>query len=255
MEQHTGNTMKVLVLGVGDFFSRLYYSTSFLLLYDDNKTLLVDCPDPLRRMIYDAATRSNIPIDLPDIQDVVVTHVHGDHSNGLEGLGYFMHFVEKRSPTVYTIPEVADVIWEHKLWASMQSQIDLETQKPDFFKMDDYFKMKLLNPGVVNEVNGLGLRIRYTKHYVPCFGLKISYNGRCLGYSSDTMFDPEHISFLSDCDLILHETNSGGHTPYEKLLDLPEEIRNKMLLIHIPDDFDPAESQIRCAEEGGVYEV
>ena len=246
--------MKILMLGVGDFFSRRYYSSSFVLLYD-NRTLLVDCPDPIRRMLYDASQLSGLRLDLKDLNDVIVTHLHGDHSNGLESLAYYKRFVEKRRPTIYTIPEVADNLWEHKLKASMHYQQDLETGEPQYSTLEDYFKLSLLKPGIVNTVKGLKIQIRYTRHFIPCFGLKIAYGGRCLGYSSDTAFDPEHIAFLSDCDLIFHESNLGGHTPYEKLLELPIDIRKKMLVVHVHDDFDVKNGSIHCAREGAVYEL
>ena len=53
--------------------------------------------------------------------------------------------------------------------------------------------------------------------------------GRCLGYSADTAFDPALLSWLSEADLIVHETNLGPiHTPYEKLASLPSDLRGKM---------------------------
>lgn len=254
MNQKKTDNMKILILGVGDFFSRKYYSTSFLLLYDNQK-ILVDCPDPLRRMLYDASKRSGFQIDLPDINDVILTHLHGDHSNGLEGLGFYKRFVEGRRVTLYTIPEVATELWEHKLRASMGAITDLETHRTRHFHLKDYFRIRLFKFGKINRVKNLKIVIRRTKHYIPCFGLKIGYRGKWVGYSSDTSFDPEHIEFLADCDLILHETNIGGHTPYEKLIELPADIRRKMLLVHVPDDFDVRRSKIACASEGKILEI
>jgi ribonuclease BN (tRNA processing enzyme) len=254
MKDDNENRFQVLMLGVGDFFSRLYYSTCFVVLYD-KRMLLVECPDPLRRMVYDASKKSGIPLDLGDLDDVLVTHIHGDHSNGLEGLGFFKRFIHESRPTLYTIPEMADILWENKLCASMGMQIDLETREPELFEFSDFFNLRLLYPEKTNKIYDLDVKIRYTKHFVPCVGLKIGYRGKWLGYSSDTKFDPEHIEFLSDCDLIFHETNTGGHTPYEQLLSLPETIRNKMMLVHIPDEFDTTSCAIPCAMEGQVYSI
>jgi len=93
--------MKILVLGVGDFFSRRYFSTCFIVLYD-NRRLVVECPSPFRRMLYEASRKSGVNLDLSDINDVLVTHVHGDHSNGLESLGFFKQYIHKQCPTLYT---------------------------------------------------------------------------------------------------------------------------------------------------------
>lgn len=250
----TSKPLKFLMLGVGDFFPRRYYYTSFLIL-TNHSNVLVDCPDPLHKVLFEATRRSGISIEITDINNVILTHLHGDHSNGLEGLGFYKHFIHKRRPTIYTIAEVANNLWEHKLCGSMCRMNDLESMTPRFYQLQDFFKIRLLREGVIHRIKDLKVIIRMTKHYIPCFGLKIGYKGRWLGYSSDTAFDPEHISFLSDCHLILHETNVGGHTPYEKLLTLPESIRNKMLLVHLTDDFDTRRSKIPCAEEGKIYYV
>ena len=72
-----------------------------------------------------------------------------------------------------------------------------------------------------------------------------------LGYSSDTAFDPGLIDFLSSADRIVHETDFGpGHTPYEKLAELPGLLRRRMRLIHFPDEFDPPSSAIAPLDEG-----
>ncbi len=246
------DTFKILVLGRGDFFSRYNYSTSFLIFYSD-RNLLIDCPCPIRRMVYDASKKSGIPLDMHDINDVLVTHVHGDHSNGLESLGFFKKFVQGERANIYTIPEVEHDLWEHKLKAAMHRQVDHVNGESHEFSLEDYFNVHLLEPGKVNDVNGLKIVIRYTRHYVPCFGFKVGYGDSWVAYSSDTTYDPEHIEFLSDADIIFHETNLAGHTPYKELLELPESVLNKMVLVHIYDDFPCSESKIPCAREGVVY--
>jgi ribonuclease BN (tRNA processing enzyme) len=98
--------------------------------------------------------------------------------------------------------------------------------------------------------------LRRTLHHVPTAAMLVRAGGRTFGYSSDTAFDPELISFLSEADLIVHETNLGpAHTPYAKLITVPTEIRRRMRLIHYPDTFDPASSEIPCLEEGETLAV
>ena len=122
-------------------------------------------------------------------------------------------------------------------------------------KLDDFFQIKILSPDKTNTINGMTIKIRYTKHYIPCFGFKLFYKGRSLGYSSDTIFDQEHIDFLSECDLILHETNKAGHTDYNKLCALPPGIRKKIFLLHIYDEFPVQNSEIPVVRQGQLYYV
>ncbi|MBN1902312.1 MBL fold metallo-hydrolase [Candidatus Sumerlaeota bacterium] len=246
--------LSFLVLGIGDFFSKLYYHTHFI-IYADENPVLVDCPDPLPKALYEASQKSGIEISLDDIDHVILTHLHGDHSNGLESLGFYNYFVLKRKPVIHTIPEVKEAMWVNKLKASMSPITNDKFEKTGEFQLGDFFRLKMLPPGKTSTIKGMKIRIRYTRHYIPCFGFKVHYKGRCLGYSSDTVFDPEHIGFLSDCDLILHETNHGGHTKYEMLESLPPSIRKKIRLIHIYDEFDVKKTCMPVVEQGKLYHV
>ena len=80
-------------------------------------------------------------------------------------------------------------------------------------------------------------------------------NGRTLGHSSDTSFDPVLIDWLAKGDLVIHETNYGVHTPYARLAELPEGTRHKMRLFHYPDHFDHEASVIEPLRQGRAYDV
>jgi len=76
---------------------------------------------------------------------------------------------------------------------------------------------------------------------------------RSIGISSDTAFDPSLIAFLAKADVIVHETNHGpAHTAYADLLTLDAGVKARMHLIHYPDEFDPAKSEIPALLEGQV---
>jgi ribonuclease BN (tRNA processing enzyme) len=86
--------------------------------------------------------------------------------------------------------------------------------------------------------------------------VRIECNGRILGYSSDTAFDPELIQFLEPAHLIIHETNLGpAHSAYTSLANLPADLRERMRLIHYPDGFDSKMSAIQVIREGEVHNV
>jgi len=246
--------LSFLMLGIGDFFTKYYYHTGFIIFLED-RPILVDCQDPLPKALYEASLKSKVKIGLDDIDHLILTHLHGDHSNGLESLGFYNYFTRNRKPMIYTIPEVKEAIWENKLKASMHPRTNDDFEKVGEMKLEDFFRIRLLSPERTHSILGMKIKIRYTRHFVPCFGFKVFYKGRSLGYSCDTCFDPEHIRFLGECDTILHETNNGGHTEYRKLLTVPGEIRRKMLLVHISDSFDIKKSRIPVAEEGRMYSV
>jgi ribonuclease BN (tRNA processing enzyme) len=69
--------MKITVVGCGHAFSKINYNQSFLL------------EEKGRRMILDFGAKiplalDNLDIDIDTIDDVYVSHLHGDHIGGLE---------------------------------------------------------------------------------------------------------------------------------------------------------------------------
>lgn len=241
---------EVIVLGVGDTFSEQHHSTA-LLLVCDGFHLAIDCPDMYRGALRSAATRAGRPLSLFDVDHILITHVHGDHMNGLEGAAFFKHFAEGKRTRLVTSPEVRAVIWDERLKASMGALWDGQRFRQLGF--DDYFEHVPLAWSGETVVGPFKIRARRTVHHIPTSALVVEAAGRTLGYSSDTAFDPELIAFLAPADLIIHETNFGpAHTPYAALAALPADLRSRMRLVHYPDGFDTAASTIAALQEGDV---
>ena len=244
---------EVVVLGVGDTFTEVHQSSA-LLLRCDGFCLGIDCPDRYAAVLRAAGERAGQALSLADVDHVLITHVHGDHLNGLEGFAFFKALAQGRRVGLVTSPEVRAVIWEQRLQASMGVLWDGQTFNAKGF--DDYFEFRPLAWDGVTTVGPFRIRARRTRHHVPTSALLIEAAGRTLGYSADTAFDPDLIAFLTPADLIIHETNLGpGHTPYESLAALPAALRARMRLIHYPDAFDAEASVIPVLREGEVLSV
>jgi ribonuclease BN (tRNA processing enzyme) len=241
-------------LGIGDLFSSIHYPTSLLVLAGDER-LLIDCPSPLLRMLHDASVKSAIPIRIEDIRHVILTHLHGDHAGGLECLGFYGRFNSHQRPNLWTLPEIAADLWEHRLSGSMAYDIADDFSIEKRYQLEDFFQLHELGPDRPTQVANVTVHVRRTRHAPSCFGLKILFNGRWLGYSSDTSYDPQHIAFLEECDVIIHETGRKIHTAYESLVALPEPIRRKLRLIHIEDSLATASLELPVLEEGKFYTV
>ena len=239
---------EIIPLGVGDTFSELRTTASLLFEYEGFR-LAVDCPDRYRGVLKTIGERAGRSLPLQSIDDVFITHVHGDHMNGLEGVAFFNRFAENKRLRLHTTADVRSVIWDQRLRAPMETLWDgIEYKKLGF---DDYFDFA---PSPWNDEFDIGpfhITLRRTKHHVPTSAMLVRAGGATFGYSSDTAFDPELIAFLAKADLIVHETNFGpAHTAYSDLLTLPAEIRARMRLIHYSDLFNPETSEIRCLVEG-----
>jgi ribonuclease BN (tRNA processing enzyme) len=241
---------EVVVLGVGDSFSEHHHPTSLLLLCDGFH-LAIDCPDMYRSVLRSASERSGRRLDLRDVDDVLITHVHGDHMNGLEGVAFFKRFAEGKRVRLAASPEVRSVLWDQRLQASMRTLWDGQRMRELTF--DDYFDFQPLSWTEATQVGPFRIRTYRTRHHVPTSALLIEAAGRTFGYSADTAFDPGLIRFLEPAHLIVHETNLGpAHTSYAELAALPEALRARMRLIHYPDGFAPDPLAIALARAGAV---
>lgn len=240
-------SLEIQVLGVGDAFSELHRPTAFLVRCGDFR-LAIDCPDAYRAVLRGA---SGPP--LQEVDHFLITHVHGDHMNGLEGVAFFKHFAENKRTRLAITPDVRSVIWDQRLRAAMDTLWDGTRHRQLGF--DDYFDELPLAWTEETVIGPLRLQIRRTLHHVPTCALLIRGGGKTFGYSSDTAFDPDLIDFLTPADLIFHETNLGpAHTPYADLAALPATLRERMRLVHYTDALvtlpDPA---IVLAREGEVF--
>ncbi len=241
-------------LGVGDAFSALRYS-SCVAVEADGRWLLVDCPHPIRKMLREGSASSGAGLDVGSFDAVVLTHVHADHASGLEGLGFYSHFVLRRRMKILAHPAVADGLWEGRLSGGMGEVADPSTWASRRKVFSDYFDLEPLDAERAVRVGPFAIECRRTRHVVPTTALRIRAGGRCLALSSDTAFDPRLVAWLAEADLVLHETGSGIHTPYEALAALPDDTRAKLRLIHYPDEFDPKASGIEALVQGRRYEV
>lgn len=253
--------MRILILGIGDAFTRRHFGSSAVIATrsdaggDSTRFVLIDCPDLIHRALHEASVKADWTLDASRIDDVILTHLHGDHCNGLESFGFFRRILRMRDarfarPRLHVLQAVADRLWQ-RLAPAMEPPMG--ESRPS--TLEDYFDVRILSPGMMHEVAGLHVRCRVTKHPVPTIGLVVVDDQGTLGWSGDTPFEQAHIDWLGGADVIVHESNLGpAHTPIESLNALPASLRARMRLIHLQDDFDPRSTDIGILREGAVVE-
>jgi ribonuclease BN (tRNA processing enzyme) len=234
-------------LGVGDAFSARHY-TSCVAIEAEGRWLLVDCPHPIRKILREGSP-PGAPLDLGTFDAVVLTHLHSDHSSGVEGLGFYLRYVLDRRPVLAAHPQVSARLWE-RLAPGMDEDDQAKPQA-----LSDYFDVTHLDDARPVRIGPFELACRRTRHHVPTYALRVTAGGRTLGISSDTPFDPSLIDWLSTADLVLHETGDGIHTSYGKLAALPEPLRRKLRLIHFSDEFAPENGAIEPLVQGRLYRL
>jgi len=247
--------LRLLPLGIGNAFSALYYSTC-LALEADGCWLLIDCPHPIRKMMREASVSAAVDLDAPSVHAVVLTHLHADHISGVEGLAYYSRFFLKRKLRLVAHPSVSEHLWSGHLAAAMRpeepvpGQPETENRFEDFFDLHHVLEQRSLSSGPFT------ISVHTATHSLPATAVLVEAAGRKFGYSADTAYDPRLIEWLSRADLIVHEANGGVfHTPYQRLADLPSELRKKMRAVHFPDGFDPPGREVELLRQGQSYWV
>ncbi|MEM7227916.1 MAG: MBL fold metallo-hydrolase [Planctomycetota bacterium] len=248
--------MKVMITGVGDAFTCRHFGSSAVVRGPEG-LLLIDCPDLIHRALTDASAIAGWNVGVADINDIVLTHLHGDHCNGLESFGFYRRFLHRMdsktgTPRLHTTAPVAARLWE-RLAPAMDAP--MQDGKPS--TLEDYFDVHIIEPDADATIAGLTVRCRFTGHSIPTIGLTVRHpDGAMFGWSGDTPFEAAHIEWLSAAHVIVHECNLGPvHTHIEDLEALPAAIRDRMHLIHLPDDFDPTSTSIAVLREGEVLSV
>ena len=157
---------------------------------------------------------------------------------------------ELQQPVLCASQPATERIWE-RLAPAMDRLCHLDRPA----QLDDYFETQILSVGSESDVAGLSVRCRYSDHSIPTTGFLISDGQWTLGWSGDTAFSREHVEWLGQADVVVHESSAGPvHTPIEALNQLPDELRRKMRLIHLPDDFDSSLTDIPMLAVGDVLD-
>ncbi len=247
--------MRVLILGVGDAFTKIHFGSSALVAGPDGY-LLIDCPDLVHRAIHEANRRAGWDVDASKIHDVLITHLHGDHCNGLESFGFARMLRRMKTPSaplprLHISRPASERVWE-RLAPAMDGACCLRHSPA---RLADFYLLDTIEPQSEAVIAGLTVRCRFTQHPVPTTGLLISDGEWTLGWSSDTPYEQAHIDWLDQADLIVHESSRGPiHTPIEALNSLPDELRAKLRLIHLRDDFDRSGTDIEILSQGDVLQ-
>jgi len=234
--------MKLKFLGSGSAFvtGKENYHSNILIESDSGKKMLYDCGTTINDALDTAG------IDVMTIDEVFISHLHGDHSAGLEFVGFKTYFStfpfgEKKVKVISSESILTD-LWDKQLSASMDS---LETKS----SLDTYFEVSPLKYVIDNSEYGvhpysfdnINFNVVKTEHSsMESYALYInSDDGKNdVFISGDTKFTPKRFyreflyakTIFHDCEF--NEYPGGVHAQFHELKTLPSEIKEKMYLYH-----------------------
>lgn len=228
-------------LGVGDAFTeRFWYSN--MLLTIDGRELFIDCPAYIPKMLADNNRVGEKQVTIDRYRELLLTHMHADHTGGIEELSYWQYFSTENPMKLY-----APKWMLQDVWTTLRPAMEESARGDNGLAALDWF----FDPVPIDnshDFEGFTVESRPIVHHYPrTVAYKFDFGNFKLGYSADTGFDLGLIEWLDDADLVLHECRFGElnvlggdisvlHTPIKDLLTLPRSFQEKTLLYHYADD-------------------
>ena len=233
--------MTIIPLGIGSALSKTAYNTNFLVESSSGKRLLVDCGYTAFRSLLD------LRLTFSHIDGVLITHLHGDHVLGLERLAIETQIVSKKKIPLWIADDLADVLWDHVLSGLLGGTWrDPQTGKTREKTLSDYFLVHRLQPDEPFDACGISTSAFSVPHLHgrPAYGylLQEGQEGKVAMLVPDANGTGEYLpSYGAIADVIFHDCFSRvarlpSHTAFTLLEALPEELREKLILVHGDDD-------------------
>lgn len=231
--------MKLQFLGSGSAFTTENYQSNMALHADNGNILLIDAGGDIRFSLKESG------IKLSQITDIFISHLHGDHTGGLEFIGFATYFSRLRKPKLHISANLVHPLWENVLRGGMSSLQGM------IANLDTYFEVCPVqaNGGFVFE--GIDVRLVRTMHvmdgfdFIQSYGIMYEIEGLKTFITTDTQHCPNQINdFYKMCDVVFHDCEtfqfkSGVHAHYTDLITLPIETKNKLWLYHYQDGVLP----------------
>lgn len=257
--------LEVVFLGTGSAFATERYQSNIFVVRGKNHVLI------------DLGSRASMALNsaglkVVDIQNLVVTHSHADHIGGLEEwclmARYLAPYIKgcargEYKPNLITTADYAHILWDYSLRGGLEHSE--ETQPGRRLALSDYVHLvygeylsgygrPVYHTQVGDGPDAIDIKLMRTNH-VPDSSMSWQTAFYSVGVviddrvfiSGDTMFDRELSDvFGSKAAVIFHDCQNftgGVHASFEELATLPDKIRKKTFLYHLPDGttekFDP----------------
>lgn len=223
----------VTVLGNSHGFDK-NGSTSGYVIWVNGRGIMVDPPP------YSSATLEREGIRPQLIIGLIITHCHADHDAGA-----FQKVLTGSRVSVITSPCIYN--------SFIRKYAALSGLKPNILKQSHRFRPAIV--GKPLHFQGASFEFNFSLHAIPCMSFKVCWRGRSIVFTGDHLNSPPVLEQLKDkgilsegrwkdlsqlpiqeCDVLLHEAGTPPiHTPLSVLQALPEEVRNRLYVVHTSD--------------------
>lgn len=240
--------MKVTILGASSVVPNPGGACTGLLVESGDTRLLIDCGPGVVSQLHTV-------MDSSCLSAVVISHMHADHCLDLVTLRYALKYGpwqgDKTVKPLYLPPGGAAVL------NPVGEKFDEEGS--DFF--DETFAVHSYEPTKPLSIGPLRLTFTPTRHYIPCWAIRIEAEGRVFAFSADTGPDVDLNPVARDADLFLCESGvfsrradpaTWGHLAPDEAGAIARQAGvNRLAITHIWHGYDRAAMVQAAAEAFG----
>jgi len=251
--------LSLFFVGTGSAFSKTLFQNN-LLIIKGNDHLMIDCGTRTPVALH------NLGVSTGTISDFLITHSHADHVGGLEEVMLKNRYVHRRKPRIH-IPLAYELeLWEHTLRGGSEAN---ERHNGNGLRFSDFWEV--VRPAALPDTTrdmrevvagSINVKMFRTCHYPEqakdwkesAYSVGLVIDDRVL-FTGDTQYDPTLISELDEAfpiETIFHDVQffTGGiHASLDEVLQLPESILSRTLLMHYPDSY---QDNTRRVKEAGL---
>jgi ribonuclease BN (tRNA processing enzyme) len=240
--------IQLRLVGTGDAFgSGGRLQTCFLLESPDGKAL-VDCGASSLIGLKREHVRP------PDVDLVLLTHLHGDHFGGLPFLILDGQFSRRVRPLVIAGPPGL----EQRIEDAMEVLFPLSSKVQRGFPLS-FVELQDRTPALLGFVTATAFTVQHASG-APSFALRIECGGRIVAYSGDTEWTDSLLEIAQGADVFIceayfFEKTIKYHLDYTTLRQhLPRLGCRRILLTHMSEDMlgHVTEVEVECARDGQV---
>lgn len=232
--------LNLLMLGTGGAFTRYEDNYHNNALVETSKGwVMIDCGGTA------VQSMAELGIKPWEVKAVFVTHIHGDHVNGIEQLAYERFYTGVRGPG--WLKTLLVTTWD--VFPGLRDVLEpgvRELTTPNGASGNGFDVLFDVMAGEFDElvVGDVVFKFHRTPHIVgpgvdkPSYGVSVQKGNAHLYYTSDSTFRPSIGDLPFAKNLVLHDCTMSPifpatvHTHYDELRTLPANVRERTLLMH-----------------------
>lgn len=138
--------------------------------------------------------------DYRSIEAIIISHVHSDHTLDLVPYRYGLKYAPDGPSR--QIPLWMPPGGKHFLGSLAEAFGTNAEEVQSFF---DVFAIQEYDPNWPVEIGPFAIRFQRTRHFIPCWAMRLEMDGKSLVYLTDTGPDEALIDFSRDADLLICE--------------------------------------------------